>query len=116
MNAFVQEKLVEALRSGDYTQTRGALRRLDGHCCLGVLCDLHRIHTGAGEWAKMPTEFDVGDDAIVYKSNGFEQVGTPSTEVMEWAGLGVFNVSEMANRNDDGQTFAQIADYVAGLP
>lgn len=38
---------VEALRSGEYEQTNGALRYEDKFCCLGVACDLYRKH-GSG--------------------------------------------------------------------
>jgi hypothetical protein len=30
---------IDALRSGNFTQTTGALKNLKGHCCLGVLCE-----------------------------------------------------------------------------
>lgn len=43
---------VEALESGEYTQTNEQLRRGSGNftmmCCLGVACDL----SGVGEWDK----------------------------------------------------------------
>ncbi len=42
--------LIAALRSGDYAQTRGTLRRADTYCCLGVACDL----SGQGEWVHPP--------------------------------------------------------------
>lgn len=31
-------KWVQALRSGEYNQTKGALQDVDGYCCLGVGC------------------------------------------------------------------------------
>lgn len=31
---------IQALRSGEYTQTTGVLSNQDRHCCLGVACDL----------------------------------------------------------------------------
>lgn len=34
------QKWVNALRSGDYKQTAGALNLADGYCCLGVACDV----------------------------------------------------------------------------
>ena len=40
-------KWVEALRSGKYKQTRGALRDGDAFCCLGVACDI----SGTGKWS-----------------------------------------------------------------
>lgn len=34
------KKWVKALRSGKYTQTQSRLQDANGHCCLGVACDL----------------------------------------------------------------------------
>ena len=34
----LQRKWIKLLRSGEYRQGRGALRRGDEHCCLGVAC------------------------------------------------------------------------------
>jgi len=31
---------VRALRSGEYSQTKGRLQNDSGHCCLGVACDV----------------------------------------------------------------------------
>ena len=44
------QKWVDALRSGEYKQTRGALRGDDEgnepkFCCLGVACDLYAKET-----------------------------------------------------------------------
>lgn len=36
---FVLNKLVPALRSEKYKQTKQFLRNEDGHCCLGVACE-----------------------------------------------------------------------------
>jgi hypothetical protein len=46
MKARIKKLWVDALRSGDYQQTTGRLRREThsagtGFCCLGVLCNLH---------------------------------------------------------------------------
>lgn len=40
MDAGVKAKWLEALRSGEYEQTTGALRSTNGYCCLGVLCEV----------------------------------------------------------------------------
>lgn len=37
MNKDIKKKWVEALRSGDYKQTRLRLQDKGGYCCLGVL-------------------------------------------------------------------------------
>ena len=41
MNKDIKTLWVAALRSGDYEQAQGVLKRDGGFCCLGVLCDLH---------------------------------------------------------------------------
>jgi hypothetical protein len=38
-------KWVEALRSGEYTQTQGVLRDESGYCCLGVACVVYETAT-----------------------------------------------------------------------
>ena len=36
-------KLVAALRSGKYRQTRGRLKGKRGYCCLGVACEISKL-------------------------------------------------------------------------
>lgn len=78
MKKRIKNKWLKALRSGDYKQTKKVLKDSKGYCCLGVLCDLHRL-----------SRVDVKA-----KWNGkFYNSSTPSTKmslpvsVMEWAGL-----------------------------
>lgn len=33
-----QQKWIDALKSGDYKQTKSALQNKDGYCCLGLAC------------------------------------------------------------------------------
>lgn len=40
MNSEIKQKWLDALRSGEYNQTAGALHNKNGFCCLGVLCDI----------------------------------------------------------------------------
>jgi hypothetical protein len=40
MKQEIKERWINALRSGDYKQGSGALRKADNYCCLGVLCDI----------------------------------------------------------------------------
>lgn len=37
----IKEKWLNALKSGEYKQVRGQLRTNFGHCCLGVLAEIH---------------------------------------------------------------------------
>jgi len=47
------EKWVEALESGEFEQTQGALRAGDSYCCLGVACEVYRRETGRGRWIQV---------------------------------------------------------------
>ena len=109
MNKELKEKWLTALRSGEYAQGNGALRKpgdaKDSFCCLGVLCDIydpsgwyHGSHEGA---------------AVTYGFGLHERVTTvlPHT-IMARAGLGssgYFRVSTMP----DGirQKVREFVDY-----
>lgn len=52
MNPERKLKLVDALNSGEFTQTRGKLSDGEGYCCLGVACEIYRRETGNGEWVE----------------------------------------------------------------
>ncbi len=110
MNKEVKKKWVAALRSGEYTQGTGQLRdSANNFCCLGVLCNLHaQAHP-----------------AIAAKeTNIFRYMGDRTdlpVAVMKWAGLpdamgdtvkiGSATAS-LAGHNDNGRTFAEIADAI----
>lgn len=103
------QKLVIALRSGEFEQTQGHLRDESGHCCLGVACELYRREVG-GEW----------------KNNGFIVPGSSFAEhfalpqpVRAWLGfrddIGTYDADEseaLTDDNDDGKSFASIADII----
>lgn len=84
-NAEVITKWVNALRSGDYRQTDGTLRRDNGDgtsfCCLGVLCDL-AVKEGVID---PPAHIQVGDGGDYYLYEG--EADIPPSEVCDWAGL-----------------------------
>lgn len=142
MNPTVKEIWLRALRSGDYTQGRGALayqRASDGqwcHCPIGVLTE---------EAMKAGVQVDVKDfDAVkgvtadeytipvpVMKVRGFDWITTGLiVSVAKWAGLPVANSdvflfssspqataegqdSSIIRENDHRKlSFAQIADLI----
>lgn len=109
MNAAIKRRWVKALRSGKYKQGRGLLKQGDEFCCLGVLCDLHSSAMGVPtlRW----TKFDL------YGREGF----VLPKRVVKWAELEgtnpEFDTEEditmvLAELNDSGQTFIQIADLI----
>ena len=111
MHKDIANKWTAALRSGQYTQATEYLQKSSGFCCLGVLCDLHREQVG-GEWAWGPgggMSYQPGD------SDDFDNSLLP-VPVRDWAGLRGVNPEAggvcLSALNDDGQTFAQLADFI----
>ena len=116
MDPKIKAWWLEALRSGEYKQGTGYLRRSDKFCCLGVLCNL-AVEAGAPKVEEdlLPTE-----NVFIY--NGSELV-LPSS-VMEWAGLnssdptlvveigGASDYHPVSYYNDSGLTFNVIADLI----
>lgn len=75
----VKKLWTKALKSGNYKQGRGALCKGDQFCCLGVLCDIHRIKVlkkGTQFWK----EFPECDQKAYYE----DEVVLP-VEVAKWA-------------------------------
>jgi hypothetical protein len=104
--------VLKALRSGEYKQTKGTLEDNNGHCCLGVMCDVYQKDTGI---------------SVDCRPNGSINGGSLSqhTAVQEWVGLrndhGGFtgkhkDTVSLAGLNDSGSTFSQIADFIESEP
>jgi hypothetical protein len=91
MNKDVIRKWVDALRSGKYPQTRGALTRINfgdskySYCCLGVLCELA---SAEGVCLKQDELYsDSHQGFVVYN----ETSSTLPDAVISWAGLDSYN-------------------------
>lgn len=118
MRRAIAEEWVKALRSGDYKQGRFYLKKNDHHCCLGVACEIAVVR-GVID-AAIDTTDDVNNaDLVGVKEFAGHAQGLPE-KVQLWMGmqngLGARNDTEMelslAAMNDDGKTFAEIADYI----
>lgn len=86
MDKRIKALWLDALRSGEYEQTKGVLTRVnrDGeksYCCLGVLCDV-AVKDGFLD-IETTTKAMGHVDYIAY--NNFDTILPPS--VQEWAGL-----------------------------
>jgi hypothetical protein len=108
-------KWVEALRSGEYSQTKGRLRTDEGYCCLGVACDVFMKEEG-GTWEAAEISFN---DHMVYVFGSATEM-LPSS-VAEWFGIhhapqfivedGA--IEEATALNDElGWDFVQIAEAI----
>lgn len=132
MNKEIKEKWVNALRSGDYHQTAGMLRRKgdefldfttpDSFCCLGVLCDLY-CKSERDRWLP-PDEpgfpaFGIQEQDDTGLPPCIDKTELPSC-VMQWADLDCSNpriecemeVRTLADLNDSGRSFKEIADLI----
>ena len=70
-NTYTEEEIranrlewLEALESGKYGQTRGTLKRSEGFCCLGVVCELF----DSSKWAHI-------NNGYVYQLDGIMLYG-----------------------------------------
>lgn len=102
MKRELKEKWIKALRSGEYKQAQRRLRTSEGFCCLGVLCDL----VDSSKWE----DTDPGD-YFNYKTEVPHECYLP-TVIRFDAGLSNYDESQVANMNDDGKSFLEIADHI----
>jgi hypothetical protein len=126
MNQYVKQKWITALRSGEYKQTGGRLRKGDCYCCLGVLTDLydkdkdikcHEWHEEDGQYVYVSG--DEGDEIV----DEIAEATLPES-VMKWAELDETNptvredrmgepLTSLAYLNDnEGLDFNQLADII----
>lgn len=104
MNPELKEKWVKALRSGNYAQGQGCLKNAKNFCCLGVLCDV--IDPNAWQDRK-----DGGNMDAKAWGDTFDVFGLPS-RIKEKVQISSDEEYELIYKNDDGQSFKVIADYI----
>jgi hypothetical protein len=111
VNPEIKAKWVAALRSCEYQQGEDSLRTDNKFCCLGVLCDLHSKETGIEwevPWLGQPCmylgeEGLLPDAVVLWAEAADSSVGSVSISG---------STSRLAEHNDDGCTFAEIADAI----
>jgi hypothetical protein len=89
MKPEIKQAWIDALRSGHYQQSQGALKRCGGFCCLGVLCDLHMKATQRANWEDI-ADAEVEDQSYLGRSEYMPN------EVFVWAG---FDEKDRFHRN-----------------
>jgi hypothetical protein len=114
MKAELKQKWVEALRSGKYKQGRSVLKNTEGRmCCLGVLLD---IETPDG-WDARATQIP-GEVGHYHHQNGNYSGDFLHRNTRERHGLtseledGESIAHRLAGMNDNGKSFAEIADWI----
>lgn len=90
----------DALRSKKYKQGRHYIRGIDDYCCLGVLADV------CGE-EFVPVVGDDETDILLYTVRGNAKLYFGPNNELERA-----QAKELAERNDNGASFDEIADFI----
>jgi len=124
MNLEIKQMWVDALRFGNYEHGRGALCVDGQYCCLGVLCDLAekagivKVHNLSIEQVEhLSLDSDSSNVLEYYEGTSFSALDLPSV-VTGWAGLlkndpHIFSQGVSLSRlNDQGKSFAEIADFI----
>ena len=111
------KKLVEALRSGEFKQTKYSLSNGTEHCCLGVACEV-AIKNGLN----LTKQTNYRDSLTAYDEN----TNYLPPPVANWLGFSSVRGAYLDNRganqwlsydNDfNGKTFEEIADIIESEP
>lgn len=101
MHQEIKEEWIEALRSGKYKQATGKLRVDDSYCCLGLLCEIQ-----GAEWRPL----DRAPRRVIFALAIDGRTDYPATEYR--ADLSMIQMRDLAEMNDRGKTFAEIADHI----
>lgn len=106
MKRSIARAWAKALESGEYKQVKGALRKGDKFCCLGVLCNLHaQEHPELAAQQKRKSSY-LNED-----------VDLPA-EVQEWAGMRTdfgyikYGSCLVTMNDDEGKTFPELAKVI----
>lgn len=114
MKKSFQKKWIEALLSDKYPQTRGVLRSDRGYCCLGVACDLIDP-TGWLSPRIMDYCIDGRDHEIL--AQGWHSTRPKSVKDLAFEiCIEQHDIYTLAEMNDVGRSFKEIAAYVGKLP
>lgn len=109
MNQEIKWRWVEALRSDKYRQTTDALRRGERFCCLGVLCDLAVKDGIVTQYVDEYHHYYYADQDAVLPAKVIEWAGVPDSDPDVTCNG---EATTLANLNDNGKSFAEIADLI----
>jgi hypothetical protein len=99
-------KWLEALRSGKYAQTYGALQDSAGFCCLGVACDM----VAPDKWI----DVDNADLKRHGESGFMPDPAICEAMFIDDAGVVVTNTKHrlVCMNDDECKSFAEVADWI----
>lgn len=94
MDKELKEKWIAALRGGDYRQGHRFLYKDGAYCCLGVLHELATGETPPTSWSSKPQVLRFIDEPIE------QHLGGSCAH------------TALVAMNDNGKSFAEIADWI----
>lgn len=113
MDPEVKTLWLQALKSGNYKQTVGALNNSSGYCCLGVLCDV-AVKQNLAEWESAWAHRGLSKGIRDQHPNRGEYVFTsmlpPKIDV--WAGIPEFKCGALIQINDHSDDFTDAIKYI----
>jgi len=108
-----REQWIKALESGRYKQTTGQLRNIDGYCCLGVLCNIHKDKEHKWEYDHVFTTPIYNDEfGFLWHLTRFEYFEMPPDSFLDKVKVDKSLAEELANMNDNRKTFKEIAAFL----
>lgn len=123
MNQEFKKEWLVALRSGEYNQAVHQLKTPDGYCCLGVACEL-LAKEGVVNATKRNGELSFDEEYQTLPKDAMNYMGVIDTNpdiTTSWMtsierdrmrGKIVGGRVSLAELNDNGYSFAQIADLI----
>ena len=105
---------IAALRRDEYPQAASCLRTTSGFCCLGVACDLfndsvwRRFSGNGAEWSYLGASIALPRPVV----DAYRLVSPHGHYGVESHGSGAPSSRSLADDNDSGKTFAEIADII----
>lgn len=104
LNKALKQKWLRALRSGRYKQAPNALKKDGAYCCLGVLANV------AG------CKWKAGPDGGLQPILKGKSIGSGEDKEMylrpDFCGIRRRKQDKLANMNDEGKSFREIADAI----
>lgn len=117
-----RDKLVAALRSGDYKQGERTMRLVfngeDFYCPSGVACDVYIKNDPMGKYKWTEIRSQVYERLFAIKEFGKRKLvsQTPPQEIIDYFGLTYDQITDIIHENDSGiVSFIAIADKIENL-
>lgn len=108
MKKELKERWITALRSGDYVQTHDCLQDQHGWCCLGVLCNI----VDGTQWVEPDESYEGSVQEYDYDFGSVVVSDMPPSGWLENLGLPYDVARNLADQNDNGVQFVEIAKYI----